>query len=76
MFSRNGEKIVRALRFKHSSPEPGSWEATLKTNASRERERRKQLLDTQAHINVAEGHKQRLSWSQKAAMFRVPFPFR
>lgn len=37
-----------------------------------ERNRRKQLLDTQAQVNVAEGHKQRVILESEGHVCRLP----
>lgn len=53
---------VECTRFEIQSFTPANREVErqLELQMEAERNRRKQLLDTQAQINVAEGHKQRV----------------
>ena len=53
---------VECTRFEiqHFHPSNRDVEKQLELQMAAERERRKKILDTQAMVNVAEGHKQRV----------------
>ncbi len=53
---------MEGTRFEIQSFQPANREVErqLELQMEAERNRRKQLLDTQAQVNVAEGHKQRV----------------
>ncbi|CAK5274313.1 unnamed protein product [Mycena citricolor] len=51
---------VECTRFEIQSFQPANRERQLELQMEAERNRRKQLLDTQANINIAEGQKQRV----------------
>ena len=48
-------------------------EKQLELQMAAERDRRKKILDTQAMVNVAEGHKQRVILESEGGVFQHPF---
>lgn len=67
---------VQCTRFEIQNFHPSNRdvEKQLELQMAAERDRRKKILDTQAMVNVAEGHKQRVILESEAGMFTFLLP--